>query len=96
MMFFFIYQNNENNQYVYNYSQLRAFTSDIEGLVLKNSHNLQNSHVAAEIEAMAREKGIRLIISDTNGIVYFNNENQKSKIGLKESLFFDSYYKKTY
>lgn len=92
IIFLFINLKNENNQYVYNYSQLRVFTSGIEGLVLENKHKLLDPEVTDEIEAVTQEKGIRLIISDTAGFVYFNNENQSTKIGLKESLFFDSYY----
>jgi signal transduction histidine kinase len=93
-IFLFVFTGDRNrNDVVNNYSNFRAFTSSATGYVFDNHRSIKSIKIRDELLFLIREKGLDLIIADINGSVLFNSIDHRSKLILKEELFYDNSYK---
>jgi signal transduction histidine kinase len=93
-IFLFVLTGYKNqNHVINNYSNFRAYTSTVTGYVFDNHQSINSVEVRNKLLLLIHENSLDLIVTDIYGTVLFNSINQRSKLILKEDLFYDNSYK---
>lgn len=93
-IFLFVFIGNRDQNYgINNYSNFRAYTSTVTGYVFDNHQSIHSVEIKDELLVLLQEKYLDLIVTDIYGEVIFNSIDQRSKLILKEDLYYDNSYK---
>jgi signal transduction histidine kinase len=93
-IFLFVLTGDKNqSDVINNYSNFRAFTSSVTGYFFDNHKSINSIKIRYELLSLIRDKGLDLIIADIYGSVLFNSIDSRSKLILKEELYYDNSYK---